>query len=154
TIVMSRGLIDVLPDEASLATVLSHELSHVVLGHRMDTQYAFFDRLLFDDKDTFRHFGFARTPEEQNQPNMKALELLAKWPYKDQLHTAQLFLAELTTRSTEIPNLISAHLGNRVPVGLTVSSSVPPTAAPATDGKTTATIAALPLGGRVKVDPF
>ena len=27
TIVLSRGLIDVLPDEASLATMLAHELS-------------------------------------------------------------------------------------------------------------------------------
>src|SRR5438309_9729444 len=34
TIVLSRGLIDVLPDEASLATILAMELSHVVLGHR------------------------------------------------------------------------------------------------------------------------
>ena len=62
TIVFSRGLIDVLPDEASLATMVAHELAHVVLGHRIDGQYAFFDRLLFDEKDTFRHFGFARTP--------------------------------------------------------------------------------------------
>jgi len=31
TIVLSRGLIDVLPDEASLATMLAHELGHVVL---------------------------------------------------------------------------------------------------------------------------
>ena len=61
TIVFSRGLIDVLPDEASLATMVAHEVSHVVLGHRIDGQYAFFDRLLFDEKDTFRHFGFART---------------------------------------------------------------------------------------------
>jgi hypothetical protein len=153
TIVVSRGMIDVLPDEASLAAILSHELSHVVLGHRMDTQYAFFDRLLFDDKDTFRHFGFARTPEEENQANTKALELLAKSPYKDQLHTAQLFLAELSTRSSEIPNLISAHLGNRAPVGLTIASSTPVAVAP--DGKTpVGTIAALPLGGRVKVDPW
>src|SRR5579859_7213154 len=53
TIVLSRGLIDVLPDEASLATVIAHELGHVVLGHRMDTTYAFFDQLLVDDKDTF-----------------------------------------------------------------------------------------------------
>src|SRR6266852_2987076 len=43
TIVLSRGLVDVLPDEASLATMLAHELSHVVLGHRIDSQYAFFD---------------------------------------------------------------------------------------------------------------
>ena len=37
TIVLSRGLIDVLPDEASLATMIAHELSHVVLGHRIDS---------------------------------------------------------------------------------------------------------------------
>ena len=37
TIVLSRGLIDVLPDEGSLATMLAHELSHVMLG---DDQYA------------------------------------------------------------------------------------------------------------------
>src|SRR6202045_1279352 len=49
TIVLSRGLSDVLPDEASLATVIAHELSHVVLGHRMDSNFAFFDQLLVDD---------------------------------------------------------------------------------------------------------
>src|SRR6202166_4554758 len=63
TIVLSRGLIDVLPDEASLAVILAHELGHVVLGHRIDGQYAFFNELRFDDKETFRHFDFARTPE-------------------------------------------------------------------------------------------
>ncbi len=35
TLVLSRGFIDVLPDEASLAMALAHELSHVVLGHRL-----------------------------------------------------------------------------------------------------------------------
>ena len=34
TIVVSRGLLDVLPDEASLAMVLAHELGHIALGHR------------------------------------------------------------------------------------------------------------------------
>src|SRR5262249_16283094 len=53
TIVVSRGLIDVLPDEASLAAVLAHELAHVALGHRMDTQFAFFNRTRFDEKETF-----------------------------------------------------------------------------------------------------
>src|SRR5580693_5550918 len=59
TIVFSRGLIDVLPDEASLASILAHELGHVVLGHHMDTQFAFFNRVRFDEKETFRHFDFA-----------------------------------------------------------------------------------------------
>src|SRR5216117_973399 len=76
TIVLSRGLVDVLPDEASLAAMLAHELGHVVLGHRLDTQYAFFNELLVEDKDTFRHFGFARTPDEEHSANTKAVEIL------------------------------------------------------------------------------
>ena len=116
TIVFSRGLIDVLPDEASLATMVAHEMAHVVLGHRIDGQYAFFDRLLFDEKDTFRHFGFARTQEEEEAANAKANELLKNSPYKDQLATAKLFLDALDSREKDIPNLISPHLGDRVPV--------------------------------------
>ena len=38
TIVVSRGLLDVLPDEASLAMVLAHRLSHIVLGHPLRHQ--------------------------------------------------------------------------------------------------------------------
>ena len=52
TIVVSRGLIDVLPDEGSLAMVLSHELAHIVLGHNLGSQYAFNDRMLFSDEGT------------------------------------------------------------------------------------------------------
>src|SRR5499433_2949837 len=115
TIVLSRGLVDVLPDEASLAAILAQELSHIVLGHRMDSQYAFFDQLLVDDKDTFRHFDFGRTPDEENQANSKAIQILTNSPYKNQLANAGLFLQVLDSRQKEIPNLISGHLGNRVP---------------------------------------
>src|SRR5690348_15921235 len=156
TIVLSRGLIDVLPDEASLATVIAHELGHVVLGHRMDTTYAFFDQLLVDDKDTFRHFGFARTNEEEQAASAKAVELLNKSPYKDQLGNAAMFLTALQTRQKEIPNLIAAHLGDKVVVIADVKSSVAPPAATATPNadpaKKNPMIAALPIGGRVKLD--
>jgi len=149
TIVMSRGLIDVLPDEASLATMIAHELSHVVLGHRLDSSFAFFDQLLIDDKDTFRHFGFARTPDEEKAANAKAMQILNNSPYKNQLGNAGLFLTALTTREKEIPNLISPHLGDRVPVIGDLRSSMP------VDQKTNPQmIAALPIGGRVKVDPW
>jgi hypothetical protein len=149
TIVMSRGLIDVLPDEASLATMIAHELSHVVLGHRLDSSFAFFDQLLIDDKETFRHFGFARTPDEEKAANTKALQLLANSPYKTQLGNAGLFLTALETRSKEIPNLISPHLGNRVPVIGDLRSSTP-----VDQKQNPQMIAALPIGGRVKVDPW
>jgi hypothetical protein len=159
TIVFSRGLVDVLPDEPSLAAMVAHEVSHVVLGHRIDSQYAFFDRLLFDEKDTFKHFGFSRTQSEEEAANTKANELLKNSPYKDQLATARLFLDALQTRQKDIPNLISPHLGDRVPVNLTLTSgSAPASPKPAdsADSKTPAAtqIVALPLGGRIKMDPW
>jgi hypothetical protein len=149
TIVLSRGLIDVLPDEASLATIVAHELAHVVLGHRMDSTYAFFDQLLVDDKDTFRHFGFGRTPEEEKAANAKAIIFLSNSPYKNQLGNAGLFLTAMETRQKEIPNLISPHLGDRVPGLADLKSSTP------VDAKQNPQmIAALPIGGRVKLDPW
>jgi len=149
TIVLSRGLIDVLPDEASLATIVAHELAHVVLGHRMDSTYAFFDQLLVDDKDTFRHFGFGRTPEEEKAANAKAIQFLNNSPYKNQLGNAGLFLTAMETRQKEIPNLISPHLGDRVPGLAELKSSTP------VDPKQNPQmIAALPIGGRVKLDPW
>src|SRR5579863_6454347 len=149
TIVLSRGLIDVLPDEASLATMVAHELSHIILGHRLDSTYAFFDQLLVDDKETFRHFGFARTKDEENAANAEAIKLLNNSPYKGQLGNAGLFLSALAAREKEVPNLISAHLGNRVPNMTNLQSTAP------VDPKQTAPkIAALPIGGRVKMDPW
>jgi Peptidase family M48 len=167
SIVLSRGLIDVLPDEASLASILAHELGHVALGHRIDSQYAFFSRMRFDDKDTFKHFDFARTPEEEEAARQKGMELLKNSPYKDKAASAQLFLDAVRSRAKEIPNLISPHLGDRVSASWTAASAV--SAAPATGDKSSASdkpttppeqkpaakaIVALPLGGRIKVDPW
>ena len=156
TIVLSRGLIDVLPDEASLAAMLAHELGHVVLGHRMDPAYGFFDNLLVDDKETFRHFGFARTAAEEDAANKKASELLAtalknpdvakSW----QMANAGLFFKALQERQKEIPNLISGHLGNRVPVITDLGAS----AAASDQKQASQMIVALPIGGRVKLDPW
>jgi hypothetical protein len=153
TIVLSRGLVDALPDEASLASILAHELGHVVLGHRMDTQFAFFNRLRFDEKETFRHFDFARTPDEEQAAKEKGIELLRNSPYKEQPGAAQLFLQALKNRSKAIPNLISPHLGDRVSTGWSVASQGFSTQA--SDPKAAGNvIVALPLGGRIKVDPW
>jgi hypothetical protein len=132
TIVLSRGLIDVLPDEASLATMLAHELAHIVLGYRINSQFAFFDNILFDDKDVFRHFGFAGTPEEEQAADAKAAELLRNSPYKDQLGTAALFLQALADRSRDIPNLISPNLGDHVPINKAMEVSAAPMVSSAT----------------------
>src|SRR5712692_717656 len=112
TIVLSRGLIDVLPDEASLATMVAHELAHTVFGHRLDPRYAFFDQTLFDDKKTFQNLVFAREPSQEEAAGQKAMEFMKNSPYKDSLGSAARFLQVLNARAKQIPNLVSPHPGS------------------------------------------
>jgi len=154
TIVVSRGLVDVLPDEASLAMMLSHELAHVALGHKMNTKFAFTDRFFFPDPVTFQRMDFSRSDLDETAADTKAMELLNNSPYKDKLATAGLFLKELQEQAPVLTNLIRPHLGN--PLGSKESTRLATiqASAPALDDRNIAQIAALPLGGRIKVDPW
>ena len=154
TIVMSRGMIDVLPDEASLAMMLTHELAHIVLGHRLDTKLAFNDRMFFPDERTFQRMDFARDRNEEEAADKKAVELLNNSPYKDKLSNAGLFLKAVQARAPELKNLIRPHLGDSLLNGNATRMSSLMTNSPAFDPKKVDQLAALPLGGRVKVDPW
>jgi len=148
TIVLSRGLIDVLPDEASLAAMLAKEMGYILTTQKKaDTRLAFYDRLQFDDKKMFQHFDFERKPEEDAAATAKATELLKNSPYKDQLATAEMFMAELQGRAREIPNLISARVGDAELVKLSVTAKTG-------EAESARHIVALPLGGRVKLNPW
>jgi hypothetical protein len=155
TILISRGLIDVLPDEASLAAVLAHELAHIALGHSMKTKYAFADRLLFDDPATLKSIAVARTKEEEQAADVKAVEILNKSPYKDALPRAGLFLRMLSERSNQVPHLVSPLLGNRM-ADRHQELRLPGLLdrAPELRVRDTNQIAALPLGSRIRIDPW
>jgi hypothetical protein len=154
TIVVSRGLLDVLPDEASLAMVLAHEVSHIILGHNLDTKLAFNDRMFFPDEDSFQRLDFKRRPGDEEAADAKALELLKNSPYKDKLGTAGLFLKALQQSAPELPNLIRPHLGNSLASDKSIRMSILLASAPELDPQRTDQIAALPLGGRIKLDPW
>jgi hypothetical protein len=154
TIVMSRGMIDVLPDEASLAMILTHELSHIVLGHHLDTKLAFNDRMFFPDERTFERMDFARDRGQEEAADKKAVELLNNSPYKDKLSNAGLFLKAIQARAPALRNLIRAHLGDSLLNGSATKMSTLMTSSPQFDPKKPDQVAALPLGGRVKVDPW
>ncbi len=155
TIVVSRGLIDTLPDEASLAMVLSHELAHIALGHKLDTRYAFSDRVLFPDQNVFERLNFARNPAEEAAADKKAIEFLKNSPYKDKLSEGGLFLRALSARSKDLPHLVSPHLGSRMAMGEQIlHMQGVETSSPALDMNKPDQIAALPLGSRLKVDPW
>ncbi len=156
TIVVSRGLIDVLPDEASLAMVLSHELAHIVLGHNLGSKFAFNDRMLFSDESTYNNFGFRHNPDEETAADAKAMELLKNSPYAQKLDVPSLFLKELSDRAPSLSALLTAHLGNSFTndKGQLVRLSALETTGPALDPSKLDQIAALPMGGRVKLNAW
>jgi hypothetical protein len=156
TIVISRGLVDVLPDEASLAMVLSRELAHILLGHDLGSKYAFNDRLLFSDESVYRNLGFRHFPEEEAAADKKALDLLKNSPYADKLRAPGLFLRELAARGPALSALLTPHLGTgftdrkgTVDRMVALMDSAPTLGPDRLDQ-----IAALPLGGRVKVNAW
>ncbi len=155
TIVISRGLIDVLPDEASLAAVLSHELAHIVLGHNLGSKYAFNDRMLFSDEGTYSNLGFKHIPEEETAADKKAIELLNNSPYAQKLDNVGLFLKALQSRAAQLNALLTTHLGNPLAENGTVSRlNALSSKGPALDMNKLDQIAALPLGGRIKINPW
>jgi len=149
TIVVSRGLIDVLPDEASLATVLAQELADVMMTKPSTDQWGFNETTKVTAGEALSKFSFKSTPEEVEVRNKKAFELLKHSPYKDRLGNAALFLKQLSADSTALPSLIDARLGNGVAFSSAISTLGPPL-----QRDNLNQVTALPLGSRVKVNPW
>ena len=155
TILLSRGLIDVLPYEEDLAAVLSFQLAHIALGHHIDTRYAFNDRLLFPDEVTFQRITMNHSASDDALAAKKAIEFLNNSVYHDHLANAGLFFAQLQSRSRELKALTTPRIGD----SLLSSDGIPwmtdlTKAAPKIDLDKLDQIAALPLGSHLKVDAW
>src|ERR1700726_337667 len=149
TIVLSRGLLDVLPDEASLATMLAQELADIIVTKPSTAQWGFNDTTNGTTVEALSHFTFRDSPEQVKMANDKAIELLKNSPYKDKLGNAGLFLKQLDAQSKNLPALINPRLGNKVFLAGQLIGS-----APNLDPSKIDQIAALPIGARVKLDPW
>jgi hypothetical protein len=112
TIVLSRGLLDVLPDEPTLATVLAHELAHVVLGHAVSSAYLAGFSLPFPESQIFGALDFHFDRAKESEADRKGFELFSKSPYKDQAANASLFLKVLDARSARFPVLLHGRFSN------------------------------------------
>ena len=156
TIVFSRGLIDVLPDEASLAMMLAHELAHISLGHRtVDPKFAFADKLMVPDDELLSTVQFRHLPTEETSADAQVIELLKNSPYKDKLTEAALFLRVVSENASKLKNLIRAHIGEYTGgerqmkrLNELIEKS------PRLDPSGVDPIGALPLGGRVVMNPW
>jgi hypothetical protein len=149
TIVLSRGLLDVLPDEASLATMLAQELANIIVTKPSTDQWGFNDTTNVSTVEAVSHFSFRDSPDQVQTAGQKAVELLKNSPYKDKLGNAGLFLKQLDAESKSLSALINPHLGNRVFVYEQLIGTAPQLQPDKIDQ-----ISALPIGGRVKLDPW
>lgn len=149
TIVLSRGLLDVLPDEASLATMLAQELADIIVTKPSTDQWGFNDMTNVSTAEALSHFSFRDTPDQVQIVSEKALELLKNSPYKDKLGTAGLFLKDLSAESNALQDLINPHIGNRVFLSAQLISSATTLQPTKVDQ-----ISALPIGARIKLDPW
>jgi hypothetical protein len=149
TIVLSRGLLDVLPDEASLATMLAQELANIIVTKPSTDQWGFNDTTNVTTVEALSHFSFRDSPDQVQVANQKAIDLLKNSPYKDKLAAAGLFLKQLEGESTSLQALINPHLGNRISQYNQLANAAPELQPDKIDQ-----ISALPLGARIKLDPW
>ena len=155
TILVSKGLIDSLPSEPAIASVLAMELAHIALGHHIDTRYAFNDRLLFPDESTFQRIDMYHSDVDNVTAAKKAMEYLNASMYKDQLPVAGLFYEQLADRGRELKSLNTPKLGD----SLLKTDGTPWMAdlehmAPKINWDDLSQTPALPLGSWLKTDPW
>ncbi len=149
TIVVSRGLLDALPDDGSLATVLAQELADIMVTKPSTDQWGFNDTTNVSTVEALSHFSFQDTPGDMQKAAAKAVTLLKNSIYKDKLGSAGLFLKQLDAESKALPALIDPRLGNRVAAFDSLVAN-----APALKPDNLDQIAALPIGSRIKLDPW
>lgn len=155
TILISKGLIDSLPSEEAIASVVAMELAHIAMGHHIDTRYAFNDRLLFPDESTFQRIDMYHSDHDQAEAAKRAMEYLQASMYKDRLPNAGLYYAQLQDRAKVLKALNTPKLGD----SLLKTDGTPwmgdlAKMAPKINWDDLTQTAALPLGSWIKTDPW
>lgn len=149
TIVLSRGLIDVLPDEDSLAAVIAQDLADIIITRPSTDQYGFNDVTDVNAIQVLRDFSFKDTPDDVIAAGQKAVALLKNYPSKDKMAGAALFFKQLSEEEKELPALIDPRIGNGVYLDPTLLNSGPQLKPLSVDQ-----ISALPIGARLKLNPW
>ena len=149
TIVLSRGLIDVLPDEDSLAAVIAQDLADIIITRPSTDQYGFNDVTDVNAIQVLRDFSFKDTPDDVIAAGQKAVALLKNYPSKDKMAGAALFFKQLSEEQKDLPALIDPRIGNGVYLDPTLLNSGPQLKPLSVDQ-----ISALPIGARLKLNPW
>jgi hypothetical protein len=148
-IVVSKGLIDVMQDEGTLAAILAQGIADGLVPNPLLDQYGFSDFARVDPIEAMRRYSFKEKPEDVKAANAKALKMLSNSPYKDQLGPAALFLKQLQLESKSLTALISPNLGNCFYLASDLAKSSPELQVKRLDQ-----VPATAIGGRIRMNPW
>ena len=165
TIILSKSLIDttaiVSQDGAqqmgNLNALLAFQIAHIILGHRLDTKYAFNDRLLFPTTSVFNRIPMHHTDADNTAAAKKAIELLSAKELEGGQQYFGLYLQQLQQRVKSLKALNEPMIGD----GLVKSDNDPTfwmaammAKAPKLDMNDLKQQAAMPLSSFLRRDPW
>lgn len=165
TILLSKGLIDttsiITSDGAqqmgNLNGLLAFQLAHIILGHRLDTKYAFSDRLLFPSSSVFERIPMHHTDTDNIEAAKEAMKLLDAKDLAGGQQYFGLYLQQLQARLKGLAALNTPMIGD----GLTKSDKDTSfwmqgvmNKGAKLDMKDLKQEAAMPLGSFLRFDPW
>src|SRR5580704_9422266 len=165
TIVISKSLIDttaVLTQDGAqqmgnLNAILAFQIAHIILAHRLDTKFAFNDRLLFPTTSVFNRIPMHHTDADNTAAAKKAMELLSAKELEGGQQYFGLYLQQLQERVKALKALNEPMIGD----GLVKSDEDPTfwmaaieSKGPKLDMKDLKQQAAMPLASFLRFDPW
>jgi hypothetical protein len=122
TILLSKSLIDTTAVPSTdgqqaqqlgdLNAIIAFQVAHIILGHHIDTKYAFSDRLLFPNESAFHRLPMHHTDADNAAAAKKAVELLQESHLSDSQGYFGLYLQQLATRSKTLKALNEPMIGD------------------------------------------
>jgi hypothetical protein len=120
TILLSKSLIDTTAIQSAdgaqqmgnLNAVLAFQVAHIILGHHIDTKYAFSDRLMFPSESAFQKLPMHHTDADNEEAAKKTIELLSVKDLADGQQYFGLYLQQLQARLKGLKALTDPQIGD------------------------------------------
>ena len=122
TILVSKSLLDTTAvpsadgkqaeQQGDLNAILAFQVAHILLGHHIDTKFAFNDHLMFPQESAFQHIPMHHTDQENVDAAKKAVELLNVADIADGQKYFGLYLQQLQAREKGLHALTEPQIGD------------------------------------------
>ncbi|MDE1162713.1 MAG: hypothetical protein PW792_12300 [Acidobacteriaceae bacterium] len=163
TILLSKSLIDTtaIPSQDGAAQIgnlnclMAFQIAHILLGHHIDTKYAFNDKLIFPDSAALQRLPMQHTEEDDAAAAKKAMELLSVKDLADSQQYMGLYLQQLQARLKALKALTTPQIGDSLVKGDgTFWMQALVSKGPKLNNIDLKQQAAMPLGQFLKFDPW